>query len=68
MQANEILDEPNDWLRNRLQNYQQFGENDIGHIYDMLQSISDQLSVQFKADDQAVLDHRKAIKTAYPKD
>jgi hypothetical protein len=57
-----------DWSRQRKMNYSQFGEEDIGHIYDMLQCVADQLSVQFKPDDKSILDHRKAIKLAYPKD
>jgi hypothetical protein len=43
-------------------------ENDIGHIYDMIQSIADHLQIDLKPNDQAILDHRKAIKAAYPKD
>lgn len=56
------------WLRSRKINYQQFGEDDIGHIYDMIQTIVDHLQIDLKSSDQAILDHRKAIKAAFPKD
>jgi hypothetical protein len=56
-----------DWLRSRKMNYQQFSENDIGHIYDILQCIVDQAGINLKHDDSIVLEHRKRIKTVYPK-
>jgi len=61
---NEIF---NCWSKNRKINYGDYSDIDIGHIYDMIQSIVDQNNIQLKSDDQAVLDHRKAIKAAYPK-
>lgn len=67
METNKVMQEENDWMRNRIQNYQQFSDRDIGHIYDMIQSILDAYPVTLKPDDQLILDHRKAIKSAYPK-
>jgi hypothetical protein len=68
MQELPIIPTNLDWLRSRKTNYQDMSENDIGHIYDMIQTIVDHLQIDLKANDKAILDHRKAIKAAFPKD
>ena len=61
-----------DWLRKRQANYPQFSDEDIGHIYDSIQSILDALYanniiVTLNDNTKARLDHRKQIKAVIPK-
>ena len=60
------------YQQKRYLNYPTAGVKDIGHLYDMIDTLvtalsSNGIAVPFDADEQFVLDYRKLIKDRIPK-